>query len=342
MTEAPAADLYPDVIDGADAPAGSKAPTDDVSGKRATAVMFGDGHGGAPIELDVPTAPRRRTGAGLSGVETSDEMERKDKLTMMRSGEMGSVHSWELVTAVDGPGTRMTIFFNGCPLRCLYCHNPDTFLMKDGEPVTADELLKKIKRYAPIFKASKGGITLSGGEVLQQPAFAARIMRGAKALGVHVCLDTSGYLGRNLTDDMLNDTDLVLLDIKSGIPETYQKVTGQELGPTLDFARRLAREGLPGGVDHANPVEVWVRFVLVPGLTDDPENIAKAAADAAEMNAIRPGTVTRVEVLPFHQLGRDKWKELGLTYQLNETQPPSKESVEAAREAFRAHGLTTF
>src|SRR6478735_6249862 len=167
--------------------------------------------------------PRARSGtAGLSTVE----LDHSARMAAMRAGDLGSVHSWELVTAVDGPGTRMTVFLSGCPLRCLYCHNPDTLAMKDGEPVLAEELLARVARYRGIFSATGGGLTLSGGEVLMQPAFAARVLRGAKELGVHTTLDTSGFLGANATDAMLEDTDLVLLDIKSGDEETYRRVTG--------------------------------------------------------------------------------------------------------------------
>ena len=297
-------------------------------------------------DLDVPTAPKRRTGAGLAGITVSDDLERTDKLAMMRTGELGSVHSWELVTAVDGPGSRLTIFLNGCPLRCLYCHNPDTLNMKDGEPVTAAELLGRVKRYVPVFKATKGGITLSGGEALQQPAFVARILRGAKELGVHTALDTSGFLGAALSDEMLADVDLVLLDVKAGDAETYLKVTRRQLQPTLDFGRRLASSGLPGGVTadrpSGKPVEVWVRFVLVPGLTDDYDNVEKVADYVAELNEIRPGTVSRVEILPFHQMGRDKWSALGRDYALGDTQPPSVELTERVREQFRSRGLHTY
>lgn len=266
-------------------------------------------------------------------VDRAELAARSDRLAAMRSGELGSVHSWELVTAVDGPGTRLTVFLSGCPLRCLYCHNPDTLLMKDGEPVTAEALLARVRRYLPVFRATNGGLTLSGGEVLMQPRFAARVLRGAKEAGVHTAIDTSGFLGANLTDQMLADTDLVLLDVKSGDPDTYRRVTGRDLEPTLRFGRRLAAEGR---------VEVWIRFVLVPGLTDDPENVAKVAAYAAELNELRPGTVSRVEVLPFHQMGRDKWAALGRTYELEDTRPPSEEETEAAREAFRARGLVTY
>ncbi len=149
------------------------------------------------------------------------------------------MHSWELVTAVDGPGTRMTTFLAGCPLRCLYCHNPDTMAASRGVPVRAEDLLARIRRYRGVFRATGGGITLSGGEVLQQPAFAARILRGAKEMGIHTALDTSGFLGRNATDELLADVDLVLLDVKAGDEATYHRVTGRRLQPTLDFGRRL-------------------------------------------------------------------------------------------------------
>lgn len=273
--------------------------------------------------------------APLSGLSP-----RSQRLAAMRSGELGSVHSWELVTAVDGPGTRLTVFLSGCPLRCLYCHNPDMLEMKDGQPVTAEQILTRIRRYLPVFRATGGGLTLSGGEVLMQPAFAARLLRGAKELGVHTTLDTSGLLGANLTERMLADTDLVLLDVKSGDPDTYRRVTGGELAPTLAFGRRLARSGLPDAGGHGP--EAWVRFVLVPGLTDDAENVERVAAYVAELNEIRPDTVTRVEVLPFHQMGRYKWAALGRTYELETTQPPSAELTERVRDQFRAHGLRTY
>ncbi|WP_125777784.1 pyruvate formate-lyase-activating protein [Antribacter gilvus] len=263
-----------------------------------------------------------------------ETLTRSDTLARMRSGEVGSVHSWELVTAVDGPGTRLTTFLAGCPLRCLYCHNPDTLRMRDGELVTADDVLARVRRYLPVFRATGGGLTLSGGEVLMQPAFAARILRGAKELGVHTALDTSGYLGANLTDAMLADADLVLLDVKSGDADVYRWVTGRKLEPTLAFGRRLA-----AAVDGP---EIWVRFVLVPGLTDDAANVERVAAYAASLNRIRPGAVSRVEVLPFHQMGRTKWAALGRPYALEATVPPSAELTERVRDQFRAHGLTTY
>ncbi len=284
---------------------------------------------GAPVvELGLPLVggSHHRASAGTAGLEIS-EADRHERFAQMRSGELGSLHSWELVTAVDGPGTRLTAFLSGCPLRCLYCHNPDTMEMRRGEPILAEDLLKRIARYRAAFAATGGGLTISGGEPLMQPAFVARVLRGAKELGVHTALDTSGYLGAHCTDEMLDDIDLVLLDVKSGIPETYQKVTGRELQPTLDFGRRLAEHG----------TEIWIRFVLVPGLTDAVENVEAVADYVATLS-----TVSRVEVLPFHQMGQDKWKSLGMKYELEGVQPPTPELVERVREQFRDRGLTVF
>ena len=275
------------------------------------------------LDFEVP----RVAGSGIDGLAPAPEMSRSDHFAMVREGRLGSIHSWELVTAVDGPGTRMTIFLSGCPLRCLYCHNPDTMAMRNGEPVEASELLRRIKRYRRIFKNSGGGITLSGGEVLMQPAFAATLLRGAKEMGIHTTIDTSGYLGAACTDEMLADIDLVLLDVKSGDPETYRKVTGRALEPTLQFGRRLAESG----------TEIWLRFVLVPGLTDDPANVETIAEYAATL-----ATVSRVEVLPFHQMGKDKWESLGIPYELGDTQPPTNAEVDRVRDQFRAKGLTVY
>lgn len=251
-----------------------------------------------------------------------------ETLNDLQPGEViGRMHSWELVTAVDGPGTRFTLFVAGCPLRCLYCHNPDTLLLKNGEEVTSTEILRRIRRYRPVFEATGGGVTISGGEVLMQPEFAAAILKGAKEMGVHTTLDTSGYLGRKCTDEMLDNTDLVLLDVKSGDEETYKKVTSRKLQPTLDFGKRLSERG----------IEIWLRFVLVPGLTDDPENIRKVAEYASTLSS-----VSRVEVLPFHQMGKGKWEALGMTYKLADTPAPTEEQAQAARKIFREYGLTTY
>ncbi|WP_370585708.1 pyruvate formate-lyase-activating protein [Tessaracoccus sp. MC1627] len=279
------------------------------------------------MALASPAAPAARHASMLGGIPTAEALGRSELLAAQRAGEVGSVHSWELVTAVDGPGTRMTTFLAGCPLRCLYCHNPDTMAASRGVPVRAEDLLARIRRYRGVFRATGGGITLSGGEVLQQPVFAARVLRGAKEMGVHTALDTSGFLGRHATDELLADVDLVLLDVKAGDEATYRRVTGRSLAPTLEFGRRLSGLG----------IETWIRFVLVPGLTDDPATIAPIAEYAASLPA-----VGRVEVLPFHQMGRQKWAEAGLEYSLADTRAPSPEMVEEARALFRGRGLVVY
>lgn len=249
------------------------------------------------------------------------------ELAATRAGDVGRVHSWELVTAVDGPGTRLTLFLSGCPLRCQYCHNPDTWKLRDGEQHTVDEVMERIGRYTGVLQAMHGGVTISGGEPLLQSAFVAKILRRCKKLGLHTALDTSGYLGARVTDAMLEDIDLVLLDVKSGLADTYREVTGRELAPTLRFGRRLAERGTP----------IWTRFVLVPGLTDAPANVDAVADYVASLSSVE-----RVEVLPFHQMGRDKWRALDQPYQLEGTRPPSPEQVERVREQFRDRGLTVY
>ena len=236
----------------------------------------------------------------------------------------GSVHSWDLSTGVDGPGTRMTLFMAGCGMRCQFCQNPDTWRMRDGVRHTVDEVIERVSRYATIMKVTGGGLTVSGGEPLLQARFVMNVFRRCKDLGIHTALDTAGLLGARLSDDDLNYVDLTLLDIKSGLPETYQRVTGRPLQPTLDFAERLSRLGKT----------MWIRFVLVPGLTDAPENVDAIASFVAELDAVE-----RLEVLPFHQLGREKWAATGEPYLLGETRSPSPELVDRVRGQFAEYGI---
>lgn len=287
---------------------------------------FSEGNTGEYQPLPVPAVPRPG-GRGTAGLRLVEGLDHHDEIAGVREGQMGWMHSWELVTAVDGPGTRMTVFLNGCPLRCQYCHNPDTMATRQGSLVNLDELVERLRRYRRVFSATGGGLTISGGEPLMQPAFVSRLLSEARGLGIHTALDTSGFLGSRLNSKMMDDLDLVLLDVKSGDPDTYRKVTGQELEPTIKFGQRLADEGK----------EIWIRYVLVPGLTDDPDNIAAAADQIAKWS-----TVSRVEVLPFHQMGRDKWDDLGMVYQLEDTSPPTSKMLESARDQFRKLGLKTF
>ncbi|CAB0537100.1 pyruvate formate-lyase-activating protein [Corynebacterium diphtheriae] len=283
------------------------------------------------VTVERSDGPRHRgTAAGIGGLDLNlEDVTHKELIEARRTGDVGLVHSWELVTAVDGPGTRMTMFMSGCPLRCLYCHNPDTMGMKEGTVERVESIVKKIKRYRNVFKASGGGLTISGGEPLFQIAFTRRVLKEVHDAGIHTTIDTSGYLGARLTDEDLENIDLVLLDVKSGDEETYHRVSGgRELQPTIDFGNRLNAIGKP----------VWIRFVLVPGVSDAPENINNVADIVAQWK----DNVERVEVLPFHNMGADKWHELGLNYELEDTKPPTPESVEFAKETFRSRGLTVY
>jgi pyruvate formate lyase activating enzyme len=238
-------------------------------------------------------------------------------------GAFGYVHSYETGSRLDGPGIRVTLFLSGCPLRCQYCHNPDTWKLKHGMRVPLERVVTRLGHFVPALRSMQGGLTLSGGEPLVQPAFSRRIFAAARSYGLHTALDTSGFFGARATDEYLENVDLVLLDIKSWDPETYRRVTAQEVAPTLRFAERLAAMGKP----------VWIRYVLVPGLTDDPANVEGVAKFVAPMKNIE-----WVEVLPFHQLGSFKWKELGLDYQLAATQPASADLVKRVHGQFRDAG----
>lgn len=242
------------------------------------------------------------------------------------SGTPGWIHSYESAGMIDGPGMRFVVFLTGCPLSCAYCHNPDCMKLKNGRRVGSAEVMSEIRSAAAFIKHAGGGVTISGGEPLVQPDFVRTILRESKALGLHTALDTSGYLGKHADDEILSLTDLVLLDIKSGLPEIYKDVTGVELQPTLDFARRLSDMGKP----------VWVRFVMVPGLTDGPDNVAAVAGIVKDIK-----TVQRVEILPFHKMGEYKWERLGLAYRLKDTDEPTPEQIQAVRDIFSAHGIAT-
>jgi pyruvate formate lyase activating enzyme len=240
----------------------------------------------------------------------------------------GSVHSFDISTGVDGPGTRFVAFLAGCPLRCLYCHSPDTWYRRTGRPTTADELLTEIRRYERFIKVAHGGVTISGGEPLQQPAFTREVLHRCHEMRLHTALDTSGLLGDRADDALLDATDLVLLDLKAGDPATYRKVTRTgRLAPTVRFAHRLAQRGMP----------IWVRFVLVPGLTDDPAQVDAVAAIAASVP-----TVQRVEVLPFHRLAVGKYAALGLPFPLADTPAPDAALLDRVRTQFRDRGLDVY
>jgi pyruvate formate lyase activating enzyme len=253
--------------------------------------------------------PTRRKSAATGGTEAG--------------AVTGSVHSWDISTGQDGPGLRFVLFTSGCPLACAYCHNPDTQMMRNGTPTTVDEVLARIHRYRALL-ADSGGVTISGGEPLLQPEFTEAVLAGAKAMGLHTALDTSGVVGDRASDELLAATDLVLLDIKAINPVLYRDLTRGPLMPTLRFSERLA----------ALDKRVWVRFVLVPGWTDAPEHVERLARHVAAL-----GNVERVDVLGYHTLGREKYAELGLEDRLERVPAATREQVDAARAIFIAAGL---
>ena len=239
------------------------------------------------------------------------------------AGSFGYCHSYETSSRYDGPGLRLVLFLSGCLLRCSYCHNPDTWHLKDGTYVSIDQVLRRIGDFAPSIQALGGGLTISGGEPMVQLAFTKRILAGARRIGLRTAIQTSGFLGDRADESFLSEVDLVLLDIKSSDPESYRRTTERDIAPTLRFAERLAALSKP----------VWIRFTLVPGETDDPANVDGIARFVAPMK-----NVQWVEVQPFHQMGSFKWKAMGLEYKLENTQPPSRDLVNRVIEQFRAAG----
>jgi pyruvate formate lyase activating enzyme len=271
-----------------------------------------------PLEANSPFELRVNLGRGIP--ET-------DVRTALKTGEMGFLHSFTTGSTVDGPGVRVVAWTTGCHWRCQYCHNPDTWTMSNGIPVAVARATEELRKYRYGLKVMSGGFTLSGGEPLMQDRFAVKLLSSARELGIHTTIETNGALHERLSDSELETIDLVMLGIKAWGEERHRNLTGREIGPTLDFARRLAERNRP----------IWVRFVLVPGLTDDAQEIAGIAKFAASL-----GNVQRVEVLPFHQMGRFKWKELDLDYALNDVEPPTADAVAQACDIFRAEGLTAY
>jgi pyruvate formate lyase activating enzyme len=273
-----------------------------------------------PVRLEAASPFELRVDLGRGVPET-------DVRTALASGDMGFLHSFTTGSTLDGPGVRVVAWTTGCQFRCQYCHNPDTWKMSNGIPVTLTRAIDQLRTYRHGLKIMAGGFTLSGGEPLLQDRFAVKLLAAARAMGIHTALDTNGSLGHRVSDAELEGIDLVLLDIKLWDPERHRRLVGADVGPVLEFARRLAARRRP----------VWLRFVLVPGWGDQVGEASGIAEFAAGL-----GNVERVDVLPFHQMGRFKWKELGLDYALAEVEPPSDEAVERACAEFRAVGLRAY
>jgi pyruvate formate lyase activating enzyme len=260
-------------------------------------------------------------------VDLGKDVPETDVRSALASGDMGFLHSFTTGSAVDGPGVRVVAWTTGCMWRCQYCHNPDTWTMRNGIPVSVGRASEELGKYRRGLKVMSGGFTLSGGEPLMQDRFAVKLLAASKKMGIHNTIETYGFLGEKLSDAELETVDLVMLGIKQWDPARHKSLTGRDIGPTLQFARRLAERRRP----------IWVRFVLVPGLTDDPQDISNIASFAAGL-----GNVERVDVLPFHQMGRFKWERLGIRYALKDTEPPTIEAVEQTCEIFKEAGLNVY
>mgnify|MGYP000152615684 CR=1 FL=1 len=246
---------------------------------------------------------------------------------------MGYIHSLESFGTVDGPGVRFVVFFEGCPMRCQYCHNPDTWVLTDGKQMEADEIIDRFLRNASFYRT--GGITATGGEPMLQIDFLTELFEKAKAHGIHTCLDTSGIMFPGFPEDensasgitlekidrLLNVTDLVMLDIKQIDEQEHIKLTGHSNKNILAMAQELS--------DMKKPV--WIRHVLVPGGSDKDEYLHRLADFIHTLS-----NVERVEVLPYHTLGKFKWENLGLSYPLEGVNPPTQERIDNARKILEA------
>jgi pyruvate formate lyase activating enzyme len=274
----------------------------------------------SPVSLEAKSPFDLRVDLGKDVAET-------DVRSALATGDMGFLHSFTTGSTLDGPGVRVVAWTTGCMWRCLYCHNPDTWTMRNGVPVSVARATEQLRKYRYGLKVMSGGLTISGGEPLMQDRFVVKLFQVAKAMGIHTALDTNGYYGDRLSDAELDTIDLVLLDIKAWDDARHRELTGREPGPTREFARRLAARRRP----------ISLRFVLVPGQTDDPAGIAEIARFSASL-----GNVERVDVLPFHQMGRYKWGKLGIEYKLESVEPPTAALVEQALAIFRAEGLKAY
>jgi pyruvate formate lyase activating enzyme len=279
-----------------------------------------------PAEAAKPEVPLIGSPYDLR-VSLGEHMGEMDIRKALKTGEIGFVHSFTTGSAVDGPGVRIVAWLAGCQFRCVYCHNPDTWKMTNGIPVPLSRAVEQVQKYRHDLQTMKGGLTISGGEPLVQHRFVLKVFEAAQKMGVHTALDSNGFLGDRLTDADLSLINLVLLDLKAITPDLHRRLTGMDNAPIHQFARRLAIAKRP----------IWVRFVLVPGWTDDMAEIERIAAFATEL-----GNVERVDVLPFHQMGRFKWEKLNMEYALKDARPPSRETTNEAIARFRAAGLKAF
>ena len=235
------------------------------------------------------------------------------------SDPVGYIHSTESFGTVDGPGIRYVVFMQGCPMRCLYCHNPDSWAVDRGEERRAGEIIEEIQKYRPFLK--NGGLTVSGGEPMMQREFVTCLFRMAKEKGIHTALDTSGVLFDpacpEKTDPLLDVTDLVLLDIKHIDCEEHKKLTGHSNENILAFARYLDEKKIP----------VWIRHVVVPGITFKRDPLYRLGRFIGSLSNVKA-----LDVLPYHDMGKVKYEKLGIPYPLKDTKPLTTQQAVAARQ----------
>lgn len=246
---------------------------------------------------------------------------------MFINKHIGRIHSIESFGTVDGNGIRYIVFFQGCLMQCLYCHNPDTWDMKAGRIVTVQELMSEIISYKPFLQANGGGVTASGGEPLLQARFITEWFKACHAENLTTCLDTNGY-AKHYTkeiEDLIKESDLVMLDLKQMKEDVHKKLTGISNKYAKDFAQYLFKQNK----------KTWIRYVIVPGWTDDAESAHMLGQFTKQMSNIE-----RIELLPLHQMGEHKWKELNREYKLKNLNPPSIETLENLKKIISSYGHT--
>lgn len=236
----------------------------------------------------------------------------------------GRIHSIETMGTVDGPGIRYVVFMQGCPLRCVFCHNRDAWDPKGGREATVDELVEDINKYKYFLQRSGGGVTATGGEPVLQAEFTKELFTRVKEMGLNTAMDTSGFVDVDQVKDLLEVTDLVLLSIKHVIEEKHREITGVGTRKILNFLKYLREIGKP----------VWIRYVIIPGYTDDPKDLERLAIMLKDYNNIE-----LVDILPYHDMGAYKWEKLGYEYPLKGVPVPTSEEVDKAKEVFAKHGL---
>jgi len=227
----------------------------------------------------------------------------------------GRIHSFESFGTLDGPGIRFVVFMQGCPLKCIYCHNRDTWDPRKGNEYTVEQVFQKIYEYRNFFAYSGGGVTVSGGEPTLQAEFVTELFKRCHAAGIHTALDTSGFVDIDRVKELLNYTDLILLDIKHPHEDKHIEITGVGTQKIRKFMHYTEEKRIP----------LWIRYVLVPGYTDDEKTLKETASLLCNLHNVK-----KIEVLPYHRLGEYKWEQLGENYKLKGIDEPSYEKVSQA------------